>query len=274
MKRIGTLFLLSACTSTPMDIAAISPGTTAMVAVVNPVVNIGHHGSPPSQLATRHGIRLDANPGTAATSGYTGLVALALDVGRGRLNVANDSLSLDVDAVGDILDGVIAFDGQRAEWFDRTPIRYPLGANPWVITPETSAEDVAFALDADHGVVVFEPGEYFMDLEIKGKHVTLYGWTHNGLPVLINGDVTIRGKDARVRGLTVLGHLEVGGDDAALSFNTLVSTAKLDGDYGVYLGNGFCRDVELKEHHPHLLDNRGLPPLDQWNEEGCYPFGR
>jgi hypothetical protein len=245
------------------DTADVPAGSTALVAVVNPVVNSRHStGVPGEQGDARDGVEVDPEPGGARAT-VDGLAVVGLPVASIDLRIGPAALGLDVDAAGDVLDAPIAFDGERAAYFANTPIRYPIGATGGAIffDPEIEPADISATLAEDGAVVVLRPGVYVGDLVIKGHDVVLFGEGWADFAVVIDGDVSAEGHGARVRGVTITGELASRGNDFGVGFSRVLGPTSISGDAGVLLRNTFCGATVVLSTTATLLDNHGVAPL-------------
>ncbi|WP_437726744.1 hypothetical protein [Sorangium sp. So ce861] len=110
-------------TGTPDDVD-VPAGATAIVAIVNPVVNTPHTTGVPDELGdARDGITVTAMPGDSDVTA-DGVAVVGVPAGGVELEVSGASLSHTVPAEGDVVDAPIAFSGSAAAFFDNTPIRY------------------------------------------------------------------------------------------------------------------------------------------------------
>jgi hypothetical protein len=90
---------------------------TSLVAIINPIVNMGHATGVTLVLgAQRDGIPIDANPGSAATS-KAGLAMVSTGTGAVELHIGNGLLEHSVLVAGNAYDATIAYDGSSVSYF-------------------------------------------------------------------------------------------------------------------------------------------------------------
>jgi len=253
------------------EITPIPAGSAVVVVIVNPVVNSTHAGGVPGELGQlRDEIAVEAEPGGAAVT-LDGLAVAELAPGSLELRVGAATLSLDVSAMGDIIDAPIAYDGASAAYFSNTPLRYPAGAATKAtrLDPETPRAAIAAALAKDGAVVVLRPGVYAGDLAIEGHGVLLLGegWTDHA--AVIDGSLTADGDDVRVRGVTITGDLVSTGTKFAISFSRVLGATSVTADDGVFVRNIFCEATTIPASI--ALDNFGLGPIEEPPAGACDP---
>jgi hypothetical protein len=238
-------------------------GDTALVAIINPVVNTGHTTGVPSITGTeRNAIPVEANPGDAAVS-ENGIAVVGTGTGAVEVTVGNAMLGHNVLVAGDVYDAPIAFDGTTAEFYPNTPVRYPIGAASGAVLfgPADALADVQAKLGLDNTVVVLRGGTYTGDITIDGTGTMLYGLDFLNNAVMINGSVTVNGAQVRLRGVTVTGDLTVKGNDFGISFSTVEGNTSINGNAGAFVRNVFCGTTVVPTSNATLLDNFGLEPI-------------
>lgn len=252
----------SSASETPK--ADLPVGSTAIVAVVNPVVNDGHFSVLPKTLGTeKNKILLDAQPGGEDKTGSDGLALISVDVGPVDMAAGGASLSLTVQAKGDVYDAPIALNASSAAFFVNTPIRYPIGdaSNPVRFQDGSPMADIEAEAAKDFNIIVLQKGTYTGSLAIAGKGVIIYGEGFKDRNVNIEGSVTATGEGIRLRGLNISGDLTAGGNDFGISYSKVGGNASITGDMGAFLRNIFCKSVTLPANPITLLDNYGVEPI-------------
>jgi hypothetical protein len=260
----------------PADLPA---GSTAIVVIVNPVVNDGHQTGVPSVLTeVRDEVDVDAEPGGDGITDLTGLTVVEAEPGPTVLRFGPDDddqaeLGLSVVADGDVYDAPVAWDGVAAEGFDGTPIRYAVGnaSGAIFLDPETPLLQIEDELAEDEAVVVLRPGVYVGDLTIRGRDVLLFGEGFSEAAVTIDGSIQASGEAVRLRGLSVEGDVVAEGNNFGMSFMVVRGETRITGNGGAFLRNVFCGDVVIPSGSATLLDNYGLAPLADVPAERCAP---
>lgn len=259
--------------STQKDGGDVTVGTTALVAILNPMVNDSHAADTPDELGTdRDGIEVNADPGESAVTSGDGLAVVDVPVGDiGVLVGSAPALGLTVLAEGDVYDAAIAYDGTGAAFFANTPIRYPVGekSGAHFYDPATSFTEINNRLGQDSTVVVLRPGTYVGNLDIRGEGVLLFGEGWSDRDVVLDGDVTVNGGNVRIRGVTIQGDLTSNGNGFGISFSLVRGVTNIKGNAGAFLRNVFCGNATVPSSSATLLDNHGVPPLTTLPEGVC-----
>jgi hypothetical protein len=239
-------------------------GESAIITVVNPVVNEGHTGTVPSEHGTtRSGVFVDAVPGGEATSDSTGL-AVVKGIAQGNLALGFDkgpTLPLTVVAAGDVYDLAVAYDGSNVATFDNFPIRYGVGGQIVEFATNAPPADVELALATNANIVFFRNGRYVGDLLITGDDVIFFGEGFSERQVVIEGSVVVKGGGVRIRGFTITGDLTVEGNTFGMSFTVVRGSTDIKGNAVAFLRNGLCGSVTVPSSSASLLDNDGMAPL-------------
>ncbi|AUX23990.1 uncharacterized protein SOCEGT47_045210 [Sorangium cellulosum] len=250
-------------TGTPEDVD-VSAGATAVVAIINPVVNEPHGTGVPAELGdARDGIVVAATPGGRdITAG--GIAVVGAPAGGIELDVSGATLSHTIQAEGDVVDAPIAFSGSAAAFFDNTPIRYAVSEASGAIflDPSVPMADLEARLAEDGRVVVLRPGRYVGSITITGRGTLLYGEGFLERAVIIDGGITVQGEAVRLRGLTITGDLASRGNDFGISFSVVRGNVSITGNAGAFVRNVFCGETVVPSSNATLLDNHGVAPLN------------
>jgi len=236
---------------------------TTLVAIINPVVNMGHATTVPfAQGSERDGIPVDANPGSATTS-KAGLAPLTTGVGAVELHIGNGLLGHSVLVEGSAYDAAIAYNGGSASYFEDAYIHYPVGKtwNPVVFEPSDAIAEVQAELGVDSAIVVLREGTYAGDLTISGSNTLLIADPLADNAVVIDGSVTVTGEVVHLRGLTITGDLVANGPRFGLSLSTVKGQTLVQGDQHVFLRNVLCGPTDMAVSSSTVLDNYGLDPI-------------
>jgi hypothetical protein len=249
----------------------VTAGVTAIVAIVNPVVNAAHNTGVPASLGTdRDGFVVNADPGGDDVT-EDGIGVVATEVGGVDLYVGDAVLPVTVQAPGDVYDAPVALSGADAAFFDATPIRYPVGQESGAVffAPDAPLSDIEARLAEDDRVVVLGPGTYTGSLIITGKGVLLFGegWTEGA--VIIDGSISADGEEVRLRGLTITGDLAAKGNNFGISFSTVLGQTNITGNAGAFVRNVFCGSATVPSSNATLLDNYGVEPITAPPEGAC-----
>ncbi|WP_437729089.1 hypothetical protein [Sorangium sp. So ce861] len=250
-------------TDVPDDVD-VEAGATAIVAIVNPVVNTPHTTGVPDELGdARDGITVAATPGSRDVTA-DGIAVVGVPAGDIELDVAGATLSHTMLAEGDVVDAPVAFSGSAAAFFDNTPIRYAVSEASGAIFLDPSAPmaDVEARLAEDDQIVVLRPGTYTGNITITGKGTLLYGEGFLDRAVVIDGSITAAGEAVRLRGLTITGDLSSRGNNFGISFSVVRGGVSITGNSGAFVRNVFCGETVVPSSNATLLDNHGVTPLE------------
>lgn len=242
----------------------VPAGATAIVAIVNPVVNTPHTTGVPDELGdARDGIAVTARPGDSDVTA-DGVAVVGVPPGGIELDVSGASLSHTVQAEGDVVDAPIAFSGSAAAFFDNTPIRYAVNEASGAIflDPSVPLADIEGHLAEDDRIVVLRPGTYVGSITITGKGTLLYGEGFLDRAVVIDGSITAEGEEVRLRGLTITGDLISRGNNFGVSFSLVRGDVSIMGNAGAFVRNVFCGETVVPSSNATLLDNYGVAPLE------------
>lgn len=238
-------------------------GDSAVIAVVNPIVNTANTIDGPAPGDARAGIVVGANPGGTATTDATGLARVTpLVTGASDLVIGTAAaLPFTVPTAGDVYDLAVAYDGATATPFPNFPIRYGVGGRIVVLDSRASPPAVAEALSTDGNIVFFRNGRFVGDLNISGSDVILFGEDLTGREAVIDGSVTVNGTGVRIRGFTITGDVNVPGNDFGMAFATVHGATHLNGNGIALLRNVLCGAATVPSGNASLLDNAGLEPI-------------
>ncbi|WP_437940139.1 hypothetical protein [Sorangium sp. So ce341] len=250
-------------TGAPDDVD-VPAGATAIVAIVNPVVNTPHTTGVPDELGdARDGITVTAMPGDSDVTA-DGVAVVGVPAGGIELEVSGAGLSHTVQAEGDVVDAPIAFSGSAAAFFDNTPIRYAVNeaSGAVFLDPSVPLAEIEGHLAEDDRIVVLRPGTYVGSITITGKGTLLYGEEFLDRAVIIDGSITAAGEEVRLRGLTITGDLVSKGNNFGISFSLVRGNVSITGNAGAFVRNVFCRETVVPSSNATLLDNHGVAPLE------------
>ncbi|WP_437739567.1 hypothetical protein WMF39_28025 [Sorangium sp. So ce1504] len=250
-------------TGTPDDVD-VAAGATAIVAIVNPVVNTPHTTGVPDELGdARDGLTVTATPGDSDVTA-DGVAVVGVAPGGIELDVSGASIAHTVRAEGDVVDAPIAFSGSAAAFFDNTPVRYAVSEASGAIflDPSVPLAELEGHLAEDDRVVVLRPGTYAGSITITGKGTLLYGEDFLDRAVVIDGSITAEGEEVRLRGLTITGDLTSRGNNFGISFSLVRGNVSITGNAGAFVRNVFCGETVVPSSNATLLDNYGVAPLE------------
>ena len=236
-------------------------GETTVVVVVNPAPNDGNTVTAPASVGTEiAGIDIDADPGGGGVTDDTGLAVMGdLDAGELDLVFPGAALSFTIQTEGDVYDLSVAHDGSQVALYPGFPIRYGVGGDILTIATDGDATE---ALNTDGTIVFFEDGVHVGDLVIEGENVILFSNRFDGEPVVVDGNIEVRGGNVRIRGVTITGDLTVFGNEFGMSFSVVQGQTQLNGQAISFLRNVFCQGVNVPSSNAALYGNQGLPPFD------------
>ncbi len=237
-------------------------GTTAIVVVVNPVVNDANAKSIPLPGATIAGITLTTDDNVTATTDASGIVVLApVSPGTRTITVsgavAGGSFSVAV-ADGTLREVALATDAGRAEVM--VNVDYKADQVSEVTSDMTTAE-VNDILAVSDRVVFFGGGRYAGDLDFSGSRVTMFGEGLLGGEVTLDGNITVTGSDSRIRGAHITGSLMIPASKVGLSFSRVDGAVTSQASDGMLLANLLCGTETITGSGTIAIGNVGAAPL-------------
>lgn len=270
MKSRESLFLLllAACgggeslpdAQNPTDIAF---GTTAIVVVVNPVINDGNLKSPlPMPGTIQSGVTLTTDDNVTATTGADGIAILApVTAGIRTITVS----------------GAVTAGPFTVTVADKTLREVALAATPGsaqvmvnvdykadqavMVAPTMTNAQVNSAIAVSDRVVFFQGGRYAGDLDFGGSRVTLFGEGVLGGKVILEGNVTVTGSDSRIRGTQITGSLTIPASKVGLSFSHVAGAVSSQGSDGMFLANALCGTENVSGSGTTVVGNKGVAPM-------------
>lgn len=239
-------------------------GDTAVVVVVNPVINDANRRALPAPGQAQAGVRLTSDDGVTATTDATGVAVLApLTAGTRTISVAgasaggNFTVSL---ASGQLREIAIATEGTAAQIMVNLDYKSDRVTE---ILPSTSISDVNAALAVSDTVVFVRGGVYSGDIDFSGSRVTLFGEGILGGQVELRGNVKVSGSDSRIRGALITGDLTMPASGLGLSFSRVNGSTSSTGSDATFLGSALCGSDSLSGSGSLVVGNAGVPPLTQ-----------
>lgn len=230
---------------------------TSAVIIVNPRINQGSSttvssGEQRAEVVIEPGeaaaVRTDAS-GLAVAQGFAvGTVPLKFDTGTVSLNVAADK---------ELYDVVVSYKPSGVQEI-LPAVRYPIGGAVKVLEP---GADIAAAATEDGTVILLRAGTYPGNFELTSEGVLIFGdWTlADGQRSIIEGGVTARGGNIRMRGVKVTGTLTSNANGFSAAFCDL-GGANLTGNGVTLIRNNFSSGTaSVPSSNSVLVDNVGIP---------------
>jgi hypothetical protein len=245
-------------TTNPTDVKF---GVTALVVVVNPIVNDANLRSVPTPGQTRSDVRLVSDDGVSATTSATGIAVLSpLTAGMRTISVSGTNVggSFTVNMTAGVLREIaLATTGTSAQVM--LDIDYK-SDKVTEIAPTMSIADVNAALKVSDSVVFFKGGVYTGDIDFSGSRVTLFGEGVLGGMVELHGNVTVSGSDSRIRGTRITGNLTMPASGLGLSFSRIDGTTTAEGSDATLLVNAICGSETITGSGSFVVGNSGVAP--------------
>lgn len=253
-------------TTDPPDPLDVQFGDTALVVVINPVVNDATDKSVPEPGSELAGIEFTSDDGVSATSDMSGIAVLAdLTAGMRTIAVVGDNIDASFQVsmtAGELREIALAADGGRAEVMVQLDYKSQQVA---MLDPTMTNEQVNDALSVSDTVVFFAGGIYEGNLDFSGSRTTLFGEGVFGGEVTIDGDVTMSGSDSRIRGTLVTGDLQVPASGTGLSFSRVDGNANFEGSDSTILQSELCGSAQADASGAIALGVTGLSPAGGCN---------
>jgi hypothetical protein len=236
-------------------------GDTALVVVVNPVLNDGNRRPVPSPGTVRAGVTLRSDDGISATTQAGGIAVLApLSAGTRTIEVSGDGIDGSFAVTmgnGELREVALAADGSRAELMVNLDYK---SDRVLEISPAMAIAQVNEALSVSDRVVFLAGGVYAGDLDFSGSRVTLFGEGVLGGTVTLQGNVRITGSDSRIRGARITGTLTIPASGTGLSFSRVDGTTTAEGSDTTLLANALCGGAAITGSGSLAVGNAGAPP--------------
>lgn len=230
---------------------------TSAVVVVNPRINEGSTTTIASGTQ-REGVTIKAGNLPPVSTDASGLAVIKdLPTGTVPVQFPNGIIALDIVQAKELYDLVVSYTANGSAEIIPA-VRYPLGGTVVRVKP---GDDLAAAVSTDAAIVFLEPGIYEGDLEITAEGVLLFGsWdSKEGSLSVIKGNLTVKGGNARMRGVTVTETITVNANGYAAAFCAF-NNANITGNSVSLLRNIFSgNDVTVPSSSAVLLDNVNIP---------------
>jgi hypothetical protein len=258
--------VLSACGDGGTTPDANSPtdvpfGTTAIVVVVNPVVNDANRFTVPTPGSIKAGVTLRTDDNVTATTGPDGIAVLApVTAGTRTITVSgavNGGSFAVMVADRTLREVALATDQGRAEIMVNVDYK---ADQAFQLAPTMTNAEVNGVLAVSDRVVFVQGGHYTGDLDFSGSRVTLFGEGVLGGNVVLEGNITVTGSDSRIRGTAITGSLTMPASKVGLSFSRVDGPVMSQGSDGMLLANKLCGDEIVSGSGTIVVGNAGMAP--------------
>ena len=234
---------------------------TAIVFIVNPVINDLNEPTVPKPGTIQSGVDISVANGPSGTTGTDGVLVLGpvpSDTNAISLvdNGGNTGEFTHTISENDMHEVAVAIDSSGVSLM--ASVVYQFSGDIVEITPEMFIEDVNDALAQSDIIVLLRQGTYTGDLEFSGSNVTLFGEGFSGGNVTIDGNITVSGSENRIRGAHITGDVTVSGSDAGISFSTITGEMSISGSDVALLNNHFLGTVDIGGSGTFALGNLGM----------------
>ncbi|KAB2887592.1 MAG: hypothetical protein F9K40_21245 [Kofleriaceae bacterium] len=238
-------------------------GTTAIVVVVNPLINDGNSaGGIAEPGAIVADVTLTTDDGVTATTGADGIAVLApVTAGTRTITVSGavDGGTFTVTvADGTLREVALATEAGRAELM--VSIDYK-SDQAFEVTPTMSIDEVNGVLAVSDRVVFFRGGNYTGDLDFSGSRVTLFGEGVLGGAVVLDGNMTVSGSDSRIRGAHITGSLTMPASKIGLAFSRVDGAVTSEGSDVMMVANALCGAESVTGSGTVMIGNHGAAPI-------------
>jgi hypothetical protein len=246
----------------PVDPTQVPFGTTAIVVVVNPIVNDSNSRAVPLPGTVRAGVTLTTDDNVTATTDATGIAVLApVTAGIRTITVTGAGVGgtfTEMVAANTLREVALATEGTRAEVMLDVDYKSDLVME---VTPAMTTAQVNDILKVSDRVVFFQGGSYQGDLDFSGSRVTLFGEGVLGGRVTFMGNMTISGSDSRIRGTHITGNLTIPASGVGLSFSRVDGITMSEGSDAKLLANALCGVDAVTGSGSIVLGNAGVSPI-------------
>jgi len=243
-----------------IDPTQVMFGDTALVVVVNPVINEANKRTVAAPGTVKDKITLESDDGIIDVTGPDGIAVLApLTAGTRTITVSGGGLtgSFVVTMADKELREVALSAASGVEIM--VNLDYKTNA-AFEVSPTMTASEVNTALQVSDRVVFFKGGTYTGDLDFSGSRVTLFGEGVLGGAVNIAGNVTISGSDSRIRGTHITGNLTIPASGTGLSFSRVDGAVSAQGSDTILLANALCGAETITGSGTLVVGNAGTAP--------------
>ena len=243
------------------DPTSIPFGTTAIVVVVNPIVNDANTAQVPAPGVIREGVTLTTDDHVTATTSTDGIAVLAPVTPGTRTITVSGSIAggtFTVVATDRTLSEVaLAADTGRAQIMVDVDYKADQAVD---VTPTMTNAEINSVLQVSDQVVFFHGGHYQGDLDFAGSRVTLFGEGVLGGKVILDGNVTVSGSDSRIRGTQITGNFTSQASKIGLSFSRSDGMLTTSGSDSMLLANSLCGSEMISGSGVSVLGNAGAAP--------------
>ena len=237
-------------------------GDTALVVVVNPVINEPNTTTVPAPgPAVPSSVVLRSDDGIADTIGSDGIAVLApLTAGTRTISIEGGGIDASITVTlgaGELREIAVAANAGAAQVMLDLDYKTDRVVE---ITPAMSNAQVNEALGVSDRVVFLAGGVYTGDLEFKGSRVTLFGEGVLGGSVTLQGNVALSGSDSRIRGARITGNLSIPASGTGLSFSRVEGSVTAMGSDSTLLQNQLCGADTITGSGSIVVGNAGAAP--------------
>lgn len=247
--------------SQKVDPTSVHFGDTALVVVINPVINDLNRRSVAMPGAQRSGVVVHTDDGVSDTTGDDGIAVLApLTAGPRTVMVSGGGLDGTFNVTltaGALHEVAIASTGAQAQIM--VDLDYKTD-KAFEIMPTMTNAQVNDALKVSDRVVFVRSGTYTGDVDFSGSRVTLFGEGALGGSVTLQGNVTMSGSDSRIRGTHIAGSLTIPASGTGLSFSRVDGMINATGSDTTLLANAFCGGTAVTGSGSIVVGNAGAAP--------------
>jgi len=237
-------------------------GDTALVIVLNPVVNDVNDRTVAMPGTARTGVTFTSDDGVSAMTDASGIAVLApLTAGARTITATGTGAAGTFNvmmAAGELREIAVASEGTTSSIMVNLDYK---SNRVTEVNPTMTLTEVNNALKVSDQVVFFKSGSYTGDIDFSGSRVTLFGEGILGGTVTLVGNVTISGSNSRIRGTTITGSLTAPASGIGLSFSRVNGATNATGSDGTFLKNALCGAVTITGSGSYALDNAGAAPV-------------
>ena len=237
-------------------------GDTALVIVLNPVVNDANDRNVAMPGTARTGVTFTSDDGVSAMTDASGIAVLApLTAGARTITATGTGAAGTINvmmAAGELREIAVASEGTTSSIMVNLDYK---SNRVTEVNPTMTLTEVNNALKVSDQVVFFKSGSYTGDIDFSGSRVTLFGEGVLGGTVTLVGNVTISGSNSRIRGTTITGSLTAPASGIGLSFSRVNGALNAAGSDATFLKNALCGAVTITGSGSYALDNAGAAPV-------------
>lgn len=238
--------------------------------LVNPVINDGS-GTTISSGTVREGVTVSSPGVQSVTTDAEGVAIIKnLPVGEAvPLKFSSGDVFINIVQEKELYDVVVSYNENGVQEIIEE-VRYQIGGDVIVITPDMDNAAINAAIKGPGKVVYFTEGTYIGDIALTDRNVLIFGSydeENSEFTSVIKGNINVSSEGVRLRGLIVTdnedtadvveGDIKLTGGDFSAAYCEF-HNASMPGNMITLIHNTFSGTASVTGNNVVLLDNVGL----------------